>query len=240
MWAFNFDMINSKKGFIRNKLISGSMNYTSRSVITPDPTLEANEVDLSYQCFRILFKYRIIYYIMKIDNIPLAKAYYRWANAYKFDPYVYKIMNLIVKREKVRILLNRNPTINLYSVLELKVRKVKKSWKRTTLSVPLYILPGLNADFDGDILNIIALIQDEFIRIFKNFDPMEKYIMSRDDGKLNKLFAINKGQLVDLYNFATFKDDEDLDEINEEALLNHVRREIEAERLSPDIEDNEE
>lgn len=146
MWAFNFDMINSKKGFIRNKLISGSLNYTSRCVICPDPTLEVNEVDLSYQAFRILFKYRIIYYLMKIDNIPLAKAYYRWKDAYRFDPYLHKIMMLIIKREKVRIILNRNPTINLYSVLELKIRRVKDDWQRTTLSVPLYILPGLNAD----------------------------------------------------------------------------------------------
>ena len=115
-------------------------------VITPDPTLEVNEVDLSYQAFRILFKYRIIYYLMKIDNIPLAKAYYRWKDAYRFDPYLYKIMMLVIKREHVRIILNRNPTINLYSVLELKIRRVKDDWQRTTLSVPLHILPGLNAD----------------------------------------------------------------------------------------------
>ena len=64
----------------------------------------------------------------------------------RFDPYLHKIMMLIIKREKVRIILNRNPTINLYSVLELKIRRVKDDWQRTTLSVPLYILPGLNAD----------------------------------------------------------------------------------------------
>lgn len=33
MWQYNFEMINSKKGFIRNKLISGSLNYTSRKHI---------------------------------------------------------------------------------------------------------------------------------------------------------------------------------------------------------------
>ena len=50
--------------------------------------------------------------------------------------------------------------------------------------------------------------------------------MSRDDGKLNKLFAITKGQLIDLYHFATFKDEEGLDEIDEEKLMEHVRKEI--------------
>lgn len=204
------------------------------SVIIPDATLEANEVDLSYQGFRILFKYRIIYYIMKIDDIPLAKAYYRWKKAYKYDEHVHKIMMLIIKREKVRIVLNRNPTINLYSLLELKIRKVKKDWKRTTLSVPLYILAGLNADFDGDILNMIALFQDEFIRIFRKFDPLERYIMSRDDGRLNKLYAISKGQLIDLYHYATFKDEEGLDPIDEERCMEHVKAEIAASNYKED------
>ena len=30
IWDFNFELINKKEGFIRNKLISGSLNYTSR------------------------------------------------------------------------------------------------------------------------------------------------------------------------------------------------------------------
>ena len=146
MWDINFEQVSNKKGFIRNKVISGALNYTSRSVICPDPTLFVNEVDISYQGFRILFKYRIIYYLMKILNISLADAYARWKSAYKMDEYVYNIMNYIIQKEHPRILLNRNPTINLYSMLMLKIRRVKKDWKRTTLSVPLYILPGLNAD----------------------------------------------------------------------------------------------
>ena len=233
MWDINFDQVSNKKGFIRNKVISGALNYTSRSVICPDPTLFVNEVDISYQGFRILFKYRIIYYLMKILNISLADAYSRWRAAYKMDEYVYNIMNYIIEKEHPRILLNRNPTINLYSMLMLKIRRVKHDWKRTTLSVPLFILPGLNADFDGDILNMIALTQPEFIRMFRKFDPLKKYIMSRRDGSLNKLFAIGKGQLVDLYNFANFKDEKGLEELNEEKLLQVVSRFEENDKKKP-------
>jgi hypothetical protein len=83
---------------------------------------------------------------MKILNISLSDAYMMWKDAYKKDDYVLSIMNYIVKKEKPRILLNRNPTINLYSMLMLRIRRVKDDWKRTTLSVPLFILAGLNAD----------------------------------------------------------------------------------------------
>jgi hypothetical protein len=159
MWELNFNQVSQKKGFIRNKIISGSLNYTSRSVICPDPTLAVDQVDMSYQGFRILFKYKIIYYLMKILNISLADAYMKWKDAYKKDDYVLSIMNYIVKKEKPRILLNRNPTINLYSMLMLRIRRVKDDWKRTTLSVPLFILAGLNAD-QSRSGNVVTRVQE--------------------------------------------------------------------------------
>lgn len=215
MWDFNFDLIDKKEGFIRNKLIAGALNYTSRCVIVPDPTLRVDEVDLPYQAFRILFKYRIIYYIMKIDDIPLSKAFYRWRDAYKFDEYVYDIMMHIVNTEQPRILLNRNPTLNYYSMLLLRIRKIQRNDKSATLAVPLSILPGLNADFDGDILNMIAMFEDEIIRMFRNFDPIEKYIISRTTGMLDDKFAITKGQLIDLYHFATFDESEPVEKVED-------------------------
>lgn len=57
--------------------------------------------------------------------------------------------------------------------------------------------------FDGDILNIIGLMTDEIVHMFRKFDPVERMIISRDTGKLNNYFMITKGQLIDLYYFAT-------------------------------------
>lgn len=87
--------------------------------------------------------------------------------------------------------------------------------------------------FDGDILNMIALIQPEFVHMFRKFDPLKKYIMSRRDGSLNKLFAIGKGQLVDLYNYANFKDDEDLEELDEEKLSGVINKFEEQDKKNP-------
>ena len=80
---------------------------------------------------------------------------------------------------------------------------------------------------------MIALIQPEFVKMFRKFDPLKKYIMSRRDGSLNKLFAIGKGQLVDLYNFANFKDEKGLEELNEEKLLKVVSRFEENDKKKP-------
>ena len=223
MWDYNFDLLNTKDGFIRHKLIAGSLNYTSRAVIIPGPSLRTNEIILSYQAFRILFKYRIIYYIMKMKNIPLAKAYFIWKRAYKFDKYVYQIMQYIIKKDRPRILLNRNPTINYYSMLLLKIKDVNPDPYRTTLIVNMAILGGLNADFDGDQLNQIAIFEPELIRMFRKFDPVERYIMSRDKPEINHYFQLSKGDLIDLYYFATFKEEEGLENLEQEKLMDMVR-----------------
>ena len=55
-------------------------------------------------------------------------------------------MNYIIEKKKPMILLNRNPTINYYSLVFMKIRKVKRDPNDYTLSVPLGILAGLNAD----------------------------------------------------------------------------------------------
>lgn len=114
-------------------------NNTARNVIIPDPTLADNEVDVSYNTFRILFKNKIIYYLMKLNDIPLSKAYTIWAKSFMFDNMVLEVMNYIVQKEQPRLLINRNPTLNFYSMLLMKIRMVKHSVDDFTLSVPLSI-----------------------------------------------------------------------------------------------------
>jgi len=47
------------------------------------------------------------------------------------------------------------------------------------------------------------------MKIFRKFNPIERMIISRDSGLLNELFALEKGQLIDLYYFATINVDDD-------------------------------
>ena len=70
-----------------------------------------------------------------MDDISLSKANSEWERAYKFNNRIYEIMQFIVKKEKPRILMNRNPTLNYYSMLLMRVRKVKKDITDFTLSV---------------------------------------------------------------------------------------------------------
>lgn len=202
MWDTYFEELNGKEGTIRGELLGGSINFSARNVIILDPTLRDNEIDVSYYTFHEVFKYHLIYYIMKMEDITLAKAYNIWVEAKTYNSKVYDIMQFIVKENKTRMLINRNPTLNFYSMLLMKIREVKGDGDDYALSVPLSILPGLNADFDGDILNLIGMLNKALIYMFRKFDPIKRMIISRDSGLLNEYFSIIKSQLVDLNYFS--------------------------------------
>ena len=53
------------------------------------------------------------------------------------------------------------------------------------------------------ILNIIGLESRELAYVFRKFNPVKAFIIDRDNGLLNSYFSITKGQLIDLYYFAT-------------------------------------
>lgn len=111
LWETNFSLLNKKEGLIRGQILGGSLNYTSRNVIVPSPDLKDDQVDLSYHTFLELFKFKILNYLMQIDGISLSKANQIWTRAYRFDKRVYEIMQFILKKEKPKILINRNPTL---------------------------------------------------------------------------------------------------------------------------------
>jgi len=139
MWDITFNQLNGKEGFIRGQLLGGSLNYTARNVIIPEPGLKDNMVDLSYHTALELFKSKIIYYLMKLDGISMGKAAMIWQNAFKFDEKVYDIMMFMVEHNDAQLLINRNPTLNFYSMLLMKIRKIKHDKNDYCLSVPLSI-----------------------------------------------------------------------------------------------------
>ena len=72
---------------------------------------------------------------MKLEDITLSKAYAIWKAASTYDEKVYKIMMYIIKKCDARVLINRNPTLNYYSMLMMKIRKVKPDGADYILSV---------------------------------------------------------------------------------------------------------
>lgn len=180
LWALNFSLIDGKHGWTRANVLGGEFNYSARNVIVLDPSLKIDEVDLPYKSFLEQYKGSIIKRIIKDKGWTITKATNFVSSRFTYDPYIYKIMMDIVKKDKPSIILNRNPTITFGSILLMRIRKIKKDSDDVTMSIPSAILPGLNADFDGDVLNSLALTMEEFWELFEGFSP-ENMLINRTD-----------------------------------------------------------
>lgn len=130
---------------------------------------------MPYEAFLVQYSGEIKKRICKDKGWTITKATNYLASKFTYDEYIYSIMCDIVN-DGVMIILNRNPTITYGSILMMKVRKVKQDPNDLSLSIPSAILPGLNADFDGDVLNDLALTMEEFWEMFDQFSPTNMLI----------------------------------------------------------------
>ena len=122
-----------------------------------------------------LYKEEIINLIVKLTGVSYNVAVDEWFKGFrKFDPKIYKIIQYMLENTKYRtkILLNRNPTIDFGSFVCMECVEVKKDYDDLSCSLPISILTSLNADFDGDVLNIISLKTNELKKAFDQvFNP---------------------------------------------------------------------
>ena len=192
------EILSGKKGAIRS-VFSGRCGFSSRDVIVPGPKLRSDEIIMPYQAMVELLQQSIVNILQKSHNIGYDKAYAIWQRGQRrYDERIYNIIKSIIKSypRGIPVLLNRNPTICIGSILQMYVVDVCKPY---TLKVPLGILPALAADFDGDVLNVLYMINADFIRVCEEvLNPRNAMRIDRNDGKVNAGFLYNKDTLINL------------------------------------------
>lgn len=174
-----------KKGTIRT-LFGGRYNFSARSVIVPDQTLRLDEVKLPYHALCELLQQSIVNILQKTYSILYSEAYKIWYKAQvTHSDVVENIINTIIKSypRGIPVLINRNPTISYGGIMQMYVVGINHNF---TMSVPLRILKPLAADFDGDTLNIMYLINKDFIEAAEQtINPRNAMMISRNDGMFN-------------------------------------------------------
>jgi len=194
------DNIANKEGLIRNNLLGYRVNWSARAVIAPAPIgCRIDQIKLPYLTMLELYKFQILNLLSKIYNIDYVTALGKWNRAIDtFDQQIFDIMDQMVKKGKVSILLNRNPTINYGSIVYLNVSEIKREIKDYTINIHNLILKLLAADYDGDTLNIIGLINREFREFMKPLNP-KNMVISPQNAKFNTQLSLDRDVVLGLY-----------------------------------------
>lgn len=181
------------------QLFGGRYNFCSRSVIVPGPNLRIDEVRLGYPCLCGLLQQRIINILHKSYFMKYNDAYKLLQESmHKENPIIRQIIDGIIKSydRGIPILINRNPTICFGGIVQMYCVGVSVGY---TMAIPLEILEGLAADFDGDTLNILLIINKEFQTAAENvFNPRNSMYISKNDGMFNNSYNHKRDTIINM------------------------------------------
>lgn len=192
------EILSGKKGQMR-MLVGGRYNFSCRAVIRQNSQLRIDQVLLPYVELVKCLQQRIINILMRTYNISPAVAYDIWSRALtKKDERVAEIINTIIRSdpsgEGLPVIINRNPTINYGSILQVYCIGFTDT---LTMSVSLQVLKLLAADFDGDVLNIFHIINNAFYkRCLQVFNPRNCMYISKVDGMLNTDVMVQRDTII--------------------------------------------
>jgi DNA-directed RNA polymerase subunit A' len=176
--------LKGKEGRFRSNLSGKRVNFSARTVISPDPSLSINEVGVPYEAARELTvpvhvtksNMEVLKGLVKRGNNPpiVDGKYFPGVNyVIRSDGRRMKVtdrnaesiadgleIGYIVERhlmDKDVVLFNRQPSLHRMSMMAHTVRVMP--WK--TFRFNLCVCPPYNADFDGDEMNLHVLQSDE-------------------------------------------------------------------------------
>lgn len=191
-------LLSQKTGYVRT-LVGGRFNFCTKVVIVPDPSLEIDEIRLPYMSMLEIFQQRIINILSK-TYIP-SEAYKIWDGARnEYNPNIATLINSIIDSEYVGVFFGRNPSICSESIRQMRVVGINNDY---SCSVPLQILTGFNADFDGDTMYSMWINNKEFLDMAKRiFNPRYAGQISRNDGLFNNNVNLQSDTMISLNSFA--------------------------------------
>lgn len=194
-------ILSGKKGYMR-KVFGGRFDFSARSVIVSNPSLRADEVTMSYKALIVLLQQRIINILHKSNNMSYSDAQKVWYHAYlNVDEKMVQILKTIIREHGrgIPILLNRNPTIQYGSIMQMYVVDFTFTY---TIELPLTVLESFNADFDGDAMNVLYIINKDFQRSAELvFNPRNAMQLNHNDGNFNNAVNQKKDTLINANTF---------------------------------------
>ena len=188
--------LKGKDGRIRNNLMGKRVDFSGRSVITPDPNIELDELGVPFTIAKNLTYPEIvnIYNKEKLTNLL--------SNGYDNYPGIKIVVQDNIKKTITErnildielrngdivhrhlmdgdyVLFNRQPSLHRMSMMGHRVRVMKGNTFRLNVSVT----PPYNADFDGDEMNMHAPQSIACVSELMNIASVKYQIISPRENK---------------------------------------------------------
>jgi DNA-directed RNA polymerase subunit A' len=186
--------LKGKEGRFRSNLSGKRVNFSARTVVSPDPVLSINDVGVPLEAARELtIPIRVNKFNMKIARKLVKRGPLKYPGVnyiIRTDGHRIKVtdknaenlaekleIGFIVERHLIDgdiVLFNRQPSLHRMSMMAHEVRVMSNKTFRLNLSV----CPPYNADFDGDEMNLHVLQSEEARAEAKILMRVQEHILS--------------------------------------------------------------
>jgi DNA-directed RNA polymerase subunit A' len=186
--------LKGKEGRFRSNLSGKRVNFSARTVISPDPLLSINEVGIPKEAaLELTVPIRVNQFNMDICREMVARGPITYPGVnyvIRNDGHRIKVtdkncetlqekleIGFIIERHLIDgdiVLFNRQPSLHRMSMMAHEVRVMPFKTFRLNLSV----CPPYNADFDGDEMNLHALQSEEARAEAKILMRVQEHILS--------------------------------------------------------------
>lgn len=185
---FEDKTLGKKKGVFRKHIFGGRVHFSARAVISSitDPH-RYWELHTPWSLSLQLLKIHITNKLFKRGFSPneIESLFIDYAATY--HPLLDQIVNELIAEapnHRIPVIFQRNPTLHRGSAQLLYITKVKKDPRDITISLSVLVLSAPNADFDGDELNLMLILDR---KMYKRLSRLEPKFYAFDTGEPNRI-----------------------------------------------------
>lgn len=205
--AFTKKQLNAKEGMFRKSSYGSLTSYNARTVITSNQLRNHN-----YETLRIPWGVGMVLFAQHIAGVLIREHDYsvmdifniRALYAKQFDAFLYRIMMEHLESYEeggAPSVFQRNPTLERLAHQYFIITEVKDDPEINTTDISNLTIKGPNADFDGDEMNLLLLVDQKMSKAFKRLSPHYGAMDLKEPLTFSSNLAIPKSMVTKLHTY---------------------------------------
>lgn len=198
-----------KKANFRQHVYGGRLHFTGRAVISSiTAPHNYDELYVPWGFALHLFKLHVVsklikrgYELYEINDLIRVASH-------RPHPVIREIFDELINEaphKGIPVIFQRNPTLHRGSGQLLYITRIKDEIEDHTISISVLVITALNADFDGDELNVTLLLDQERWENFKNLEPHHNIMSATDPFEISDILKVQPQIVATTLNWMNIK-----------------------------------
>lgn len=194
-----------KPGWFRKHVFGSRLHFSFRAVISSiSENHDYDELHLPWSMSVMLLKTHLSSKLLARGYSPNEAIKFLYEHTFKYHPLLDELFQELIREGPdgcIYVILQRNPSLTRLSAQLMRVTKIKINPKVNTISLGTLVLAGLNADYDGDALNGVLILDLKTLRPLRRLAPHLGVLDLRTPRKISKFIQIQAPVVTTIANW---------------------------------------